>query len=52
VASLALEIDVLVHRIQEKRLVLDKQRDDNKAVLQRYEHIYQEYHSKYEANNL
>ncbi|XP_033761718.1 uncharacterized protein LOC117343468 [Pecten maximus] len=47
VMSLALEIDGLINRIQEKRFILDRQRDDNKRVLQRYEQLYQDIQNRY-----
>ncbi|XP_069114651.1 uncharacterized protein [Argopecten irradians] len=47
VVSLALEVDGLMHRIQEKRFILEKQREDNKRVLQRYEQLYQDIQNRY-----
>ncbi|OWF40927.1 hypothetical protein KP79_PYT19087 [Mizuhopecten yessoensis] len=47
VVSLALEIDGLMNRVNEKRLILDRQREENKRVLQRYEQLYHDIQNRY-----
>ncbi|XP_060080486.1 uncharacterized protein LOC132559873 [Ylistrum balloti] len=47
VVSLALTVDGLMNRIHEKRFILDRQREDNKRVLQRYEQLYNDIQNRY-----